>query len=42
MKYLEDGWNKNEYVYYKSIISRWSVSFTKWTIAYEVLADSQH
>ena len=41
-KYLEEGLIKNEYIFKKSIINQWSVSFTKPMIDYEILADSQH
>ena len=41
-KYLEDGWIKSEYIFYKSIITQWSVGFTKPMIDNEILADSQH
>ena len=41
-KYLEEGLIKTEYIGYKLIINRWSVSFTKLMINYEILADSQH
>ena len=38
-KFLKD---KNEWIFYKSIISRWPVGFTKPIIKDEILADSQH
>ena len=41
-KYLEEGLIKSEYIFYKSIINRWSVGFTKLLIDYEIPADSQH
>ena len=41
-KYLEEGLIKSEYIFYKSIINRWLVGFTKPMIDYEILADSQH
>ena len=28
-RYLEDGWIKSEYIFYKSINTQWSVGFTK-------------
>ena len=40
-KYLEKGWIKSEYIFYKSIINQWSAGFTKPMIGYEFLADSQ-
>ena len=43
LKYLEEGLIKSDYIFYKSIINRWSVGFKKKTIIdYEILADSQH
>ena len=33
---------KSEYIFYKSIINRWSVGCTKLMIDCEILADSQH
>ena len=39
-KYLEEGWIKSEYIFYKSIITQWSVGFTKLMIDSEILADS--
>ena len=41
-KNLEEGLIKSGYIFYKSIISQWSVGFTKPMIDYEILADSQH
>ena len=41
-KYLEEGYIKREYIFYKSIINSWSVGFTKPLIDYEILTDSQH
>ena len=41
-KYLVEGLIKSDYIFYKSIIHRWSVGFTKPKIDYEILADSQH
>ena len=41
-KYLEECLIKSEYIFYKSIINRWLVGFTKRMIDYEILADSQH
>ena len=40
--YLEMSYIKNEYIFYKSIIHRWSVGFTKSMIDCEIQADSQH
>ena len=40
--YLEEGYIKREYIFYKSIINRWSVGFSKPMINYEILADSHH
>ena len=31
-KFLEEGLMKSEYIFYKSIINRWSVGFTKFMI----------
>ena len=39
-RYLEDGWIKSEYIFYKSIITQWSVGFTKPMINNEILVDS--
>ena len=39
-KYLEEGYNKNEYIFFKSTRSWWSVGFTKPMISYEILAIS--
>ena len=41
-KYLEEGYFKSEYIFYKLIINRWSIRFTKPMTDYEILADSQH
>ena len=41
-KYLEEDFIKTEYIFYKSIINRWSIGFTKPMIDYEILADSQY
>ena len=41
-KYLEEGLIKIEYIFYKSIIYRWSIGFTKPMIDYEIPADSLH
>ena len=40
-RYKEEGKIKSEHIFYKSIINRWSVSFTKPMIDYEILANSQ-
>ena len=37
-RYLEDGWIKSEYIFYKSILTQWSVGFTKPMINNEILA----
>ena len=41
-KFQVEDWIKSEYIFCKSIISRWSVCFTKPIINYEILAHSQH
>ena len=41
-KYLREGLIKNKYIFYKSIINRWSVGFIKLMIDYEILVNSQH
>ena len=41
-KYLEEGIIKTEYIFYQSIINRWSVGFTKPMVDYEIQADSQN
>ena len=41
-KDLEQGQIKSEYIFYKSIINRWSVGFRKPMIDYEILADFHH
>ena len=39
---MEEGLIKSKYIFYKSIINRRPVGFTKPMIDYESLADSQH
>ena len=41
-KYLEEGLIKSEHIFYTLIINRWSVSFTKPMMDYEILARFQH
>ena len=41
-KCLEWGLIKSDYIFYKTVISRWSVGFTKPMIDYEILVNSKH